>query len=199
MHVETQSYNDPDVARLVVGQWRSWCVLVVIKGDGQTKLSRTKLTMKMSSTFKMSFDETNQDSIIELSTNSNLNPSKFNFTSYDDRSIVAKVEEIALDVAMPPCEPPMPSPNPLPKPLSKPSPQRKRKFISKIPRPIQRAPKETTVEKMNKLFAPFVADEPRTPRQMRRSNIGRLVGMTRTPEQAMKVIRSQIELHKSFF
>jgi hypothetical protein len=152
--------------------------------------------MKMSSTFKMSFNETNQDSIFELSTNSNLNPSKFNFTSYDDRSIAAKVEEISLAQQG---ETPISIPNPLSKPLPKPSPKRKRKFISKIPRPVQRATKETTVEAMNKLFAPFVADEPRTPRQMRRSNIGRLVGMTRTPEQAMKVIRSQIELHKSFF
>ena len=82
-----------------------------------------------------------------------------------------------------------------PRPKARPQ----KKFVSKIPRPTKKLDKVDLTEKLNKIFAPFVADEPKTPRKMRRSNIGRMVQMHSTPEKATEEIRKMIQLHNSFF
>lgn len=84
----------------------------------------------------------------------------------------------------------------VPRPVAGPQ---KKKFISKIPRPTKQHDKLDLTKKLNKIFAPFVDDEPKTPRKMRRSNIGRLVQMHSTPEKAAEEIRKMIQLHNSFF
>ena len=139
------------------------------------------------------------DSVVRLDTDSSLNLSKFNFTSCDDESVVETLEMISF---LTPSHFSTPKKSLVASPKSKskvhPSQQPKRKFVSKLPRAVK-PKKETTKEQMEKMFASFVEDEPRTPRKMRRSNIGRLVSLSKTPEQAMKSIQKQIELHNSFF
>ena len=137
-----------------------------------------------------------KDSILQLDTHSNLNLSKFNFTSCDDKNVMETLEMISI--LTPPSLSSTPKKSPATSLKMKPPQQPKRKFVSKIPRPVK-PKKETTKEQMEKMFSPFVEAEPKTPRKMRRSNIGRLVDMSKTPEQAMKAIQKQIELHNSFF